>query len=193
MELKEVVSISGIGGLHKIIGQRSNGLIVETIDETKKRFPTTLSHKVSILEDIAIYTATDDVRLAEVFKSVQQKDKKGEVTIPTKKSSNDELKTFLKTVLPDYDEERVYVSDIKKLAAWYVILKDEIDFTAKPKKEEKEEAAKETSADEKKATKKPAAKKAAGTKKPAPKAKTAAKPKAAAKTAGKSAVASKKG
>lgn len=193
MELKEVVSISGIGGLHKIIGQRSNGLIVETIDETKKRFPTTLSHKISVLEDIAIYTYTEDVRLAEVFKAIQLKDKKDGLAIPTKKSSNDELKAFLKAALPDYDEDRVYVSDIKKLAGWYNILKDEIDFTVETKEEKAEEAASDDNTEDKKATKKPAAKKTtAAAKKPAPK-KAAAKPKAAAKTAGKSTVASKKG
>jgi len=67
MELKDVVSVAGIGGLHKIVGQRPSGLILETIDDQKRRFPTSLTQKVSILEDIAIFTVTDEVRLGEIL------------------------------------------------------------------------------------------------------------------------------
>ena len=70
MELKDVVSIGGKPGLHQVVGRRTNGLIVESIDERKKRTPTSLTQKVSILEDISIYTYESDVKLRDVFKSL---------------------------------------------------------------------------------------------------------------------------
>lgn len=127
MELSEIVSISGMGGLHKIVGQRSNGMILETLDATKKRFPTSLNTKVSVLEDIAIYTTTTEVPLRKVLKAIFQKEKDG-LTIPDKKAENAELTNFLAAVLPDFDRERVYPSDIRKLASWYLILKENIDL-----------------------------------------------------------------
>ncbi len=124
MDLKEVVSIGGVPGLHKIVGQRSNGLIVETLDEQKKRFPTSLNQKVSILEDIAMYTENGEVRLREVLVSLNEKG----LAIPDKKADDSTFRSFMEQVLPDYDRERVYTSDIKKLARWYEILKDLLDW-----------------------------------------------------------------
>jgi hypothetical protein len=129
MELKDIVAISGIGGLHQIVGRNKNGLIVETIDEKKKRFSTTLSQKISVLTDIAIFTESEEVRLAQVIKNIKAAEDAGTV-IPDNKASNDDLKAFMEKVLPEYDKERVYVSDIRKLANWYRILRDVIDYAS---------------------------------------------------------------
>ncbi len=129
MELKDVVSVAGIGGLHKIVGQRPSGLILETIDDQKRRFPTSLTQKVSILEDIAIFTVTDEVRLGEILLLIKEKEENG-LTVPERKADENTLRGFMTEVLPDYDKERVYASDIKKLVGWYNILKDILDFAA---------------------------------------------------------------
>lgn len=151
--MKDVVSIGGIGGLHKIIGQRPTGLIVETLDEQKKRFPTTLSQKISVLEDISIYTVDGEVRLKEVFLNIHAAGK----SVPGKKDNDDTIRSFVEGVLPNYDKERVYISDLKKLVQWYSILVDKLDWdkvkngdkeetAAEGKEEKKETAPKKTTA-----------------------------------------------
>lgn len=137
MELKDVVSVAGVGGLHKIVGQRPSGLILETIDDNKRRFPTSLTQKVSVLEDIAIFTATDEVRLSEVLLLIKEKEAEG-LTVPERKADENSLRAFMEEVLPNYDRERVYASDIKKLVGWYAILKDVLDFEALKNSEEEE-------------------------------------------------------
>lgn len=142
MELKDVVSIGGIGGLHKIVGQRPTGLIVETLDEQKKRFPTNLTQKISILDDISIYTIDGEVRLKDVLQSIREKEQAG-AGIPGKKDNEDTIRSFIETVLPNYDKERVYISDLKKLVQWYGILKDRLDWDALKSEDETEEKNKE--------------------------------------------------
>lgn len=158
MDLKEIVSVAGVGGLHKIVGHRPNGLILETLDETKKRFPTTLTQKVSILEDIAMFTTDDEVRLEKVLIAANDKEKDG-LVVPAKNAPDAELRTFMEAVLPNYDKERVYISDMKKLVNWYSILKTQLDFEAlknKPEETEGEETAEEHKADGTKIENKPA-------------------------------------
>jgi hypothetical protein len=145
-ELKDIVSISGQPGLHLIIGKRANGLIVETMDASKRRFPTSLTQKVSILEDISIYTYEGDIKLIEVFRNLHQLVNNG-FDLVSKNNSNEEVKTFFRKVVPEYDEEKVYVSDMLKVSLWYQILKDSISFDAAPT-EENQAAAEETTAPE---------------------------------------------
>lgn len=145
-ELKDIVSISGQPGLHQIIGKRANGLIVETLDATKRRFPTSLTQKVSILEDISIYTYDGDIKLIDVFRNLHKQ--VGEGLIPVgKNNNNEEVKAFFRKIVPDYDEEKVYVSDMLKVSVWYQILKDVISFepAAEEEKTESETSEKETS------------------------------------------------
>src|SRR5690606_18421631 len=125
----DIIAISGMGGLHHIIGRRPTGLIVETIDEQKKRFPTNFSQKVSVLEDISIYTVEGEASLRDVLLSIHEKEAKG-LAIPDKKAGDDELRSFLREVLPEFDESRVYVSDIKKLVGWYKLIKKDLDWEA---------------------------------------------------------------
>ena len=173
MELKDIVSIGGIGGLHKIVGQRPTGLIVETIDKDAKRFPTNLTQKVSILEDISIYTIDGEASLSEVLLLIHKQDQ--EEPAPNKKDPEDTIRGYMEKVLPNYDKERVYISDLKKLFHWYHILKDELDWKSlEPETDEKEE-----SKDEKKtAAKKTSASKSTKAK-PKADAKGKAKPKSA--------------
>jgi hypothetical protein len=134
MELRDVVAIGGKPGLHKIVGRRNNGLIVESIDDRKKRIPTSLTQKVSILDDISMYTYDEDVRLSEVLKNLDTQ-VKGGLEVPVKKDGGDAIRDFFRKVLPNFDEDQVYVSDILKLCSWYKILDGYIDFQAEPSEE----------------------------------------------------------
>ncbi|MDT8394136.1 MAG: DUF5606 domain-containing protein [Bacteroidales bacterium] len=142
MDLTEIMSISGKPGLYRMITHTKTGMLVESMDD-QKRFPVFTHEKVSSLEEISIFTETDDIPLKEVFKKIYDL-LKGEKAI-SHKSSGEELKDFFDDVIPDYDKERVYVSDIKKVIQWYNILheKDMLDFT----EEEEKEAGGETEAD----------------------------------------------
>lgn len=138
-KLKDIVSIGGKPGLHKIIGQRSNGLIVESLEDGKK-FPTSITQKVSILSEISMYTYEGDASLRDVMAKLHEK-VQGGLGLITKKSGSDEVKNFLRDILPDFDENKVYTSDILKLVNWYQILaaKCDMDELLKEEEEAKEE------------------------------------------------------
>ncbi len=142
MELKDILAISGHGGLFKFISQGRNGIIVESLAD-KKRISASATAKISALEDIAIYTDVEEVSLADVFTSIYNKEG-GNQTISHKSSSN-ELKSYFEEVLPDYDKDRVYVSDIKKVLNWYNILQS-LDML-KPSEKEEENKEEEKSAE----------------------------------------------
>ncbi len=152
MNLSDIISIGGMGGLFKIVAQIKNGVLVESLID-KKRIPAYATHKVSELESITIYTEDDDMPLADVFQKIYDTEKGGECL--SHKSGNDELKAYFKKALPNFDEDRVYVSDIKKVLQWYNILQK--NGLLETKKEEKKESAE---GDKKAKTKAKAAKKA---------------------------------
>jgi hypothetical protein len=155
MKLKDILAISGKGGLFQFVSQGRNGIIVESFED-KKRTVVHSSAKVSALEDIAIFTENEEVPLADVFKKLYEKEN-GKETI-SHKSSPEELKALLQEILPEYDRERVYVSDIKKLVHWYNVLIQH--NMLKPEEEEPGEDKKEIMKEDKvtKAETKPAAK-----------------------------------
>lgn len=126
--LKGILSISGQSGLFKMVAEAKNNIIVESLD-TQKRIPVYSTSKVSALEDIAIYTETSDVPLKDILKAISDKEEGGSAL--SHKSSGDELKTYFEEVVPDYDKDRVYVSDIKKVLMWYNTLqeKEMLDFS----------------------------------------------------------------
>ncbi len=138
MDLKEIMAISGKPGLYKFISQGRNAMIVENIED-KTRTSAFASEKVSALDDIAIFTEDEEVSLKEVLKSIFEKEN-GEETI-SHKSSSEELKKWFEEVLPSYDRDRVYVSDIKKVALWYNLLSKMkmLDFSEEEENEEKKE------------------------------------------------------
>ena len=134
MNLKDILAISGYSGLFRFVSQGRNGVIVEGLVD-KKRMNATASARVSALEDIAIYTNDKEIPLKEVFKRIFQKED-GKPTIDPK-SPNDKLKSYFEEVVPEYDREKVYVSDMKKLYGWYNILLSQnmIDMVEDPKEE----------------------------------------------------------
>ncbi len=138
MDLKDIMSISGKGGLFRSIAQTKNGLIVESLVD-KKRFPVYVSDKVSALEDIRIFTKDKDIPLKDVMDLIFKKESGGNCIDP--KSDDVKLKKYFEEVLPDYDKERVYMSDIRKLFLWYNLLQSLglLKLEEEEKKEEKPE------------------------------------------------------
>src|SRR3984957_12600909 len=119
MSLSEIIAVSGMSGLYKTVAQSKNSVIVESIVD-KKRMPIYASQKVHTLEAISVYCADKDIPLAEVFKKIAEKENKGPAV--EHKSEDAELKAYFEKVLPDYDKERVHISDIRKMLMWYNIL-----------------------------------------------------------------------
>jgi len=135
MNLKDILAISGMSGLYKFVSQGRNGVIIEGLVD-KKRMNASSSARVSALEDIAIYTDDKELPLKEVLRRIFQKESGKETIDP--KSTNDKLKKYFEEVVPDYDREKVYVSDIKKLLGWYNILLSQnmIDLVEDAKEED---------------------------------------------------------
>ena len=138
--LETILAISGKPGLYKLVSRGNNTLIVETLDAQKKRMPIFGADKVISLADIAMYTDDEEVPLRRVFKNILEKQDGKKVTLDYKKASKDELAAFMGEALPNYDRDRVYPADMKKLAQWYNILveNDVTDFD-EPTKETTEE------------------------------------------------------
>ena len=120
--LETVLAISGQPGLYKLVSRGNNSLIVETLDAQKKRMPIFGADKVISLADIAMYTDEEEVPLRRVFKNIFDNEGGKKVTLDYKKASKDELAAFMAQALPNYDRDRVYPADMKKLAQWYNIL-----------------------------------------------------------------------
>lgn len=128
MKLDKVLSISGKPGLYELKAQTRGGFVAESMLDGKK-ISVNLRHNVSLLSEIAIYTYTEEVPLREVFQKISEKENGGEAI--SHKESKAKLEEYFSEVLPDYDEDRVYVSDIKKIFQWYNLLvsKGYTDFT----------------------------------------------------------------
>ena len=123
MEFKEIATVSGKSGLYKILKPSRSGVILESLDEKKNKLVVGGSHRVSVLSEISIYTLTEEgaTPLQEILRKIE-KEFQGDTGL-SNDADNDEYKAFLKHVLPEYDEGRVYTSDIKKLIAWYNIIR----------------------------------------------------------------------
>jgi hypothetical protein len=181
MELKDIVAIAGQSGLHKIVGRSKNGLIVETIG-TGRRFATSFQDKVSVLDDISIYTLEEDLRLNKVLIKLKESE-----NVPAAKDDLKSIRKFLVETI-NLDSERVYDNDIKKLMTWFHILKDTLDFAKLAESDEVTETSAEANSEattdvssEEAKPKKVAVKKAATPKTAVPK---SAAPKANTKGAG---------
>jgi len=155
MELAEIVAITGMSGLFKVTSRRNDGLIVTSLVDDKTQFVSGRTHLFSTLDNITMYTTDEPALLKDVLASIKGK----EAGNPTPDGKDDaKLKAWMEAVLPTYDKEKVYASDIKKLAKWYTILnakglieeliadkpeqteaaaESEEDKKAKPAKEEK--------------------------------------------------------
>ncbi len=173
MNLTGIIAISGKSGLYKVLAQGKNNIIVESLED-KKRVPAYASDRISALDDISIYTYDEDKPLKEIFIAIFEKES-GKETISHKEDQN-KLKGYLLEILPNFDQERVYASDIKKIFQWYNLLLKAGALVLEEAKEEAEEAPKGKKA--KASTKKDDAEEAPAKEKKAP-AKKAAAPKAA--------------
>ncbi|MFD0976117.1 DUF5606 family protein [Salinimicrobium gaetbulicola] len=137
MELDKVMSISGKPGLYELKAQTRGGFVAESMLDGKK-ITVNLRHNVSLLSEIAIYTYTEEVPLREVFQKIKEKEDGGEAI--SHKESKNKLEEYFSEVLPEYDEDRVYASDIKKIVQWYNLLvsKGFTDFS-KPEENKSDE------------------------------------------------------
>lgn len=157
MDISKIIAISGYPGLFRVVAQAHNGIIVESLID-KKRMQAFSTYKISALEDISIFTTGDDMPLKDVLKKMFETEK-GQASIDAK-ASNEELKAYMKKILPDYDNERVHVSDIKKLLTWYNLL-EKNDMLKATEEDKKEETTEKATGEEKPKVKKTAAKTAA--------------------------------
>jgi len=142
MDLKEILSISGKSGLFKVIAQTKNGAIVESLIDNK-RFPVFSTDKISSMADISIFCEDSDIPLKDVLKRIFDKEQ-AKPAINTNEG-NEKIKAYFEQVLPEYDKERVYVSDMKKIINWYNLLLEKEILTfeeVKPAEEEKNEVEK---------------------------------------------------
>ncbi len=119
VKVKDLMAIAGKGGLFRYLAQARNGVVVESLTD-KKRTIAPPTARVSALEDISIFAENEDIPLADVLLRIHTKENGGTALDP--KSDNDALKRYFREVLPEYDEERVYISDIRKVLNWYNIL-----------------------------------------------------------------------
>lgn len=140
--METILSIAGKPGLYKLVSRSKMNLIVEAIDATHRRVPAFSTDRVTSLGDIAIYTDGDDMPLWQVLVSVAEKEGQKPASIDYRKASSKELREYFAQVLPNFDQERVHDSDIKKLLQWYDILVNNgyTDLKATLAPEEGEEA-----------------------------------------------------
>lgn len=137
MSLEKIIAISGKPGLYEIISKTKSGVIVEALSDGK-RFPVNGIHNISTLNDIAIYTYDEEVPLREVFLNIHKKEN-GKAAIDPK-SDKESLLNYFGEVLPDFDIDRVYASNVKKVLAWYnALVASEFDFKSMEEKEEEKE------------------------------------------------------
>ena len=145
MVLKDFIAISGEPGLFRFIAQGKNAIIVEHLETKKRSSAFDSANKVTALEDIAVFTATEDMPLSQIFNLIF--DNAAGKPVIDSKSDGAQLKKWFREVLPDYDEDRVYVSDIKKIAQWYNTLQ-RLDLLVKEDPEEEKEVAEEPAVEE---------------------------------------------
>jgi len=121
MEYREIVAVTGLGGLFQLLATKSDGAIVRNLADKTTKFISARQHNVTPLESIEVYTTGDNVRLQHVFKKMEEHEAK-QPPADVKTDSNS-IKSYFKAILPEFDEERVYASDMKKMLKWYEILK----------------------------------------------------------------------
>lgn len=121
MQYREIVAVTGLSGLFQLIASKQDGAIVRSLEDKSTKFVSSRVHNFTPLESIEVFTTGENVNLAEVFKAMLDQEAK---TAPVDtKADNNAIKSYFKSVFPTFDEERVYVSDMKKMVKWYAILK----------------------------------------------------------------------
>ena len=138
MKLEDIVSISGKPGLYEVKTKSKGGVIVESLIDSK-RFPVTATHNISSLSEIAIYTYEEEVPLRIILKAISEKENNQKSINP--KETGKVLTSYFREILPNFDEERVYTSNIKKILVWYnLLVSKEFDFSTIEEESPAEEA-----------------------------------------------------
>lgn len=190
MQYREIVAVTGLGGLFQLLASKQDGAIVRSLEDKSTRFVSSRVHNFTPLESIEVFTTGDNVNLSAVFQAML--DKEAQFPLADAKADNQTVKAYFKNVFPEFDEDRVYVSDMKKMVKWYAILKnnDLLKFEEETEEEVEEAAAPapapaEEAKPKAKAKKEaPAAEEAPAEEKAAPKKKAPAKKAAAADAEG---------
>lgn len=138
MDLSKILSISGKPGLFLLVSQTKNGALVESLVDGKRQ-PAFSNERISSLEDISIFTTEEDVPLTKVFQTIFTKEDGKECI--SSKSDNKQILAYMREVLPNFDQDRVYISDMKKLFTWYNLLNSKGLIDLIEKEESKEEIA----------------------------------------------------
>ena len=136
--LKKILAISGKPGLYQLVSRGNRSLIVETLDKARKRMPVFGTDKVISLADIAMYTEEEEVPLSRVLSSIQTTEKGKKVSLDLKSASRDDLFSYMGEILPNFDRDRVYPGDVKKLISWYNLMLENgiTDFSIDEKTDE---------------------------------------------------------
>ncbi len=133
MEFKDIISVPGMSGLYKVVGTNKSGFIIESIIDNKRSMISS-SQRIMTLVDIGVYTNDKEMPLNQVFLKIQQS---GNDNLIDLKGDIKKMREFFKSVVPEYDEERVYDSDIRKMLSWYLLLNGQVDFSKVEEVDEK--------------------------------------------------------
>lgn len=137
MKLDNIISVSGLPGLYKLIASRPNGLLIESFDPVKRQFVSARKHQFTPLVSIGIYTYTDVAGLDDVLRKMDEAQKDN--PLPDVNDKADQLRAWFKTIVADHDEDRVHINDIRKLLKWYAFLRqyawDMVNVTEAEEKE----------------------------------------------------------
>jgi len=137
MNLKDILAVSGMPGLYKLVNSRSNGLQVSSLDDSSRTiFCSVRKHQFTPMETVAIYTMSDTVELSTIFERML--DQLEENPPATHNGDKQALEDYFSSIVPDYDEDKVYISDMKKVVKWFAILNEKGYLTAEPQSDEEE-------------------------------------------------------
>jgi hypothetical protein len=137
MNLKDILAVSGMPGLFKLVNSRSNGLLVSSLDDSSRTiFCSMRKHQFTPMETVAIYTMSDTVELSTILERMLEQLEENPPASPS--GSKTEIEDYFSSIVPDYDEDRVYISDMKKVIKWFTILHEKGFLTAEPEADEEE-------------------------------------------------------
>lgn len=137
MNIKNIVAVSGLPGLFKLVATKTNGLLVADPDTGKTRFCSVRQHQFTPMETVAIYTDDDTIEIAQVFKTML--DNASKMEVPQANASHKDLQKYFEVIIPNYDRDRVFHSDMKKVIKWYNFLNERGYLTAADTAENQEE------------------------------------------------------
>ena len=137
MNIKNIVAVSGLPGLYKLVATKSNGIIVSDPDSGKTRFCSVRQHQFTPMETVAIYTEDDTVEIAKVFQAML--DHQAALSVPSPNCSHLDLQKYFAVILPEYDRDRVFHSDMKKVIKWFNFLNERGYLTSKDEDKSGEE------------------------------------------------------